>query len=196
MFCDNSGNLTKQFRGGTFKHLAYLSSSEKVLFAIHCLFCVSVQRMVILLNLTVISVFDCLIWICKSSNKQIDYRIQLAITISVLGITASLFGPFLKVLNTRHKFFPLGDFFKDIDVLFGQRRKESVNPITLQVFLFLKFLQNLSDFIPWFWSVFNFKAMWTGYENPLFPAHLVKCHFGIILLADFLYGIWRQDAGF
>ncbi len=32
MFCYNSCNLIKQFRGGTFKHLAYLSSSEKSAF--------------------------------------------------------------------------------------------------------------------------------------------------------------------
>jgi 2,3-bisphosphoglycerate-independent phosphoglycerate mutase len=75
--------------------------------------------------------------VIKGGNKHIDYWIQLSITISVLSIPASLFCPFLEVLNTRHEFFPLGDFFKHIDVLFGQRRKKCVNPITLQVFLFL-----------------------------------------------------------
>lgn len=61
VFCDNSGNLTKQFRSCIFEHLAYLSSSEEMLFTVGCLFCVFVQHMVILLNLIVISVFDCLI---------------------------------------------------------------------------------------------------------------------------------------
>ena len=47
--------------GRTFKHLAYLSSSEKVFFTVGCLLCISVQQMVIIFNLAVISVFDCFI---------------------------------------------------------------------------------------------------------------------------------------
>lgn len=65
VLCNNSCNLTKQFRGCTFKHLAYLGSPKESLFAIHCLFCVAVQLVVILLNLAVVSVFDCLIRFCK-----------------------------------------------------------------------------------------------------------------------------------
>lgn len=124
-----------------------------------------------------------------SSNKQIDYQIQLSITISVLSIAASLLGPFLKVLNARHKFIPLGDFLQNDNVLFSQCRKKCVNPISLQVFFLLKFLQRFSDFIPWFGFVFDFKAVRAGYENPLFPAHFVERHFRIILFADFLLGI-------
>lgn len=74
--------------------------------------------------------------------------IWLFIPVGSLGILASFFSPFLEILNTWHEFFPLGDFFKHIDVLFGQRRKESINTITLQVVFFLKFLQSFSDFIP------------------------------------------------
>lgn len=61
IFCNNSCNLIKQFRGRTFKHLAYLSSSEKVLFTVGCLFCLPVQLIIIIFNLTVISVFDCFV---------------------------------------------------------------------------------------------------------------------------------------
>ena len=139
--------------------LLHLCSPKESLFAIHCLFCVPVQLMVILLNLAVISIFDCLVRVCKSCKKQIDYRIQLSITISVLSIEASLLGPFLKVLNTRHEFIPLGNLFKDIDVLFSQCRKESINTIPLQVLFFLKFLQSFPTFFPWLWCVFDFKSM-------------------------------------
>jgi len=100
------------------------SSSEKLLFTVGCLFCVAVQLMVIIFNLAVISVFHCLIRFCKGWNKHIYYRVQLFIPVGSLSILASLFGPFLKVLNTRHEFIPLGDFFKHINVLFGQCRKE------------------------------------------------------------------------
>lgn len=119
VFCNNSCNFTKQLWRRTFKHLAYLSSSEKVLFTVDCLFCVSVQRIVILLNLAVISVFDCFVRVCKGCSKQINYQIQLFIPVGSLGILASFFSPFLEILNTWHEFFPLGDFFKHIDVLFG-----------------------------------------------------------------------------
>lgn len=68
--------------------------------------------------------------------------IWLFIPVGSLDILASFFSPFLEILNTWHEFFPLGDFFKHTDVLFGQRRKESINTITLQVFFFLKFLQS------------------------------------------------------
>ena len=61
VFCNNSCNLTKQLWCCTFEHLAYLSSSEKVLFTAGCLFCVAVQLMVIIFNLAVISVFDCFV---------------------------------------------------------------------------------------------------------------------------------------
>ena len=167
-----------------------------MLFTVGCLFCVAVQLMIIIFNLAVISVFDCLVRVCKSRNKHIDYRIQLFIPVGSLGILATLFGPLLKVLNTWHKFFPLGDFFQNIDILFGQRRKKCVNQVALHVFLFLKFFQSFSNFISWLWRILNFKSVGAGYENPLFPAHFVERHFGIILLADFLFRIWRKDAGF
>ena len=135
------------------------SSSEKVLFTVGCLLRVPVQLIVIIFNLAVISIFDCLVRVCESSNKQIDYRIQLSITISILSIAASLLGPLLKVLNARHEFIPLGNLLKDIDVLFSQCRKKCINPITLQVLFFLKFLKSLSDFISWLWRILNFRAV-------------------------------------
>lgn len=61
IICNNSGNLTEQFRGCAFKHLSDFVGSEESLFAIHCLFCVAVQLVVILLNLIVISIFDYLV---------------------------------------------------------------------------------------------------------------------------------------
>ena len=59
LFCINSCTSLKPCSAIT--PVILQNSSEKILFTVGCFFCITVQLVVILLNLTVISIFDCLI---------------------------------------------------------------------------------------------------------------------------------------